>query len=180
MAGKHATILVSINKRLNKMRLTTKGRYAVTAMLDLALHAQRGPVSLADISKRQEISLSYLEQLFARLRQNTLVTSVRGPGGGYRLSREAADIFVAQIIDAVNESVDVTSCAGAGNCQSGEVCLTHYLWCDLSEQIHAFLSDISLQSLVDRKDVQKVSLRQQEKEIANSEAADMISTIQSL
>ncbi|WP_185236414.1 Fe-S cluster assembly transcriptional regulator IscR [Teredinibacter franksiae] len=142
------------------MRLTTKGRYAVTAMLDLALHAQRGPVSLADISKRQEISLSYLEQLFAKLRQNTLVSSVRGPGGGYRLSREANQIFVAQIIDAVNESIDATNCAGEGNCHQGDVCLTHYLWCDLSDQIHRFLSDISLQSLVDRKDVQQVAQRQ--------------------
>ncbi|WP_075185273.1 Fe-S cluster assembly transcriptional regulator IscR [Teredinibacter haidensis] len=143
------------------MRLTTKGRYAVTAMLDLALHAQRGPVSLADISKRQGISLSYLEQLFAKLRQNTLVSSVRGPGGGYRLSRESAGIFVAQIIDAVNESIDVTSCGREGDCHNGEVCLTHFLWCDLSEQIHDFLSGISLQSLVDRQDVQEVAQRQE-------------------
>lgn len=142
------------------MRLTTKGRYAVTAMLDLALHATRGPVSLADISKRQQISLSYLEQLFAKLRQNTLVSSVRGPGGGYKLSRSSAEIYVAQIIDAVNESVDVTSCSGAGNCQQGDVCLTHYLWCDLSDQIHNFLSDISLASLVERQDVIEISARQ--------------------
>ena len=142
------------------MRLTTKGRYAVTAMLDLALHAKTGPVSLADISRRQGISLSYLEQLFAKLRQNTLVSSVRGPGGGYKLSRDPVDIFVAQIIDAVNESVDATNCGGAGNCQQGEVCLTHYLWCDLSEQIHKFLSSISLASLVERKDVITVAKRQ--------------------
>jgi len=146
------------------MRLTTKGRYAVTAMLDLALHAQRGPVSLADISKRQGISLSYLEQLFAKLRQNSLVSSVRGPGGGYRLSRGAAELYVAQIIDAVNESIDTTNCGGEGSCQEGEVCLTHYLWCDLSEQIHDFLSGISLQSLVDRQDVQTVAKRQSDKE----------------
>ncbi|TVZ39626.1 BadM/Rrf2 family transcriptional regulator [Alteromonadaceae bacterium 2753L.S.0a.02] len=146
------------------MRLTTKGRYAVTAMLDLALHAQRGPVSLADISKRQGISLSYLEQLFAKLRQNTLVASVRGPGGGYKLSRSAAEIFVAEIIDAVNESIDATNCGGAGNCHQGDVCLTHYLWCDLSEQIHDFLSGISLQSLVDRQDVQSTAARQDERE----------------
>ena len=146
------------------MRLTTKGRYAVTAMLDLALHANTGPVSLADISRRQGISLSYLEQLFAKLRQNTLVSSVRGPGGGYKLSRGSAEIFVAEIIDAVNESVDATNCGGAGNCQQGEVCLTHYLWCDLSDQIHRFLSSISLASLVDRKDVLKVAERQDMKE----------------
>lgn len=146
------------------MRLTTKGRYAVTAMLDLALHANSGPVSLADISGRQEISLSYLEQLFAKLRQNQLVQSVRGPGGGYRLGRAQDAIFVAEIIDAVNESVDATHCGGQGNCQKGEVCLTHYLWSDLSDQIHQFLSGISLASLVARKDVQRVSLRQDELE----------------
>lgn len=132
------------------MRLTTKGRYAVTAMLDLTLHGNNGPISLADISKRQEISLSYLEQLFAKLRQNDLVSSVRGPGGGYRLSRDGSQISVAEIIDAVNESIDATNCGGAGNCKNGKVCLTHYLWTDLSEQIHEFLSDISLSSLVDR------------------------------
>ena len=142
------------------MRLTTKGRYAVTAMLDLALNSDRGPISLADISKRQEISLSYLEQLFSKLRQNDLVSSVRGPGGGYRLSRDADQIFVAQIIDAVNESIDATNCAGEGNCQKGQVCLTHYLWTDLSEQIHQFLSGISLANLVQRNDVRSVSERQ--------------------
>lgn len=142
------------------MRLTTKGRYAVTAMLDLALNSDRGPISLADISKRQEISLSYLEQLFSKLRQNDLVSSVRGPGGGYRLSRSSAQIFVAQIIDAVNESIDATNCGGEGNCQKGQVCLTHYLWTDLSEQIHEFLSGISLADLVKRQDVKSVSERQ--------------------
>jgi len=141
------------------MRLTTKGRYAVTAMLDLALHANNGPISLADISKRQEISLSYLEQLFSKLRQNSLVSSVRGPGGGYRLSRESDDIFVAQIIDAVNESIDATNCRGAGNCHQGQVCLTHHLWRDLSDQIHQFLSSISLASLVDRQEVREVADR---------------------
>ncbi len=146
------------------MRLTTKGRYAVTAMLDLALHAGSGPISLADISSRQEISLSYLEQLFAKLRRNDLVSSVRGPGGGYRLSRESSRIFVAQIIDAVNESVNVTSCNGLGGCQDGEICLTHNLWSDLSEQIHYFLSGISLGSLVERSEVRDVSERQDQKE----------------
>ena len=153
------------------MRLTTKGRYAVTAMLDLALNSERGPISLADISKRQEISLSYLEQLFSKLRQNNLVSSVRGPGGGYRLSRSASDIFVAQIIDAVNESIDATNCGGEGNCQKGQVCLTHHLWMDLSEQIHHFLSGISLASLVERQDVRAVSERQ------NSEQSLTINSI---
>ncbi len=141
------------------MRLTTKGRYAVTAMLDLALHEGRGPISLADISSRQRISLSYLEQLFAKLRRGGLVKSVRGPGGGYQLSREKADIFVVQVIDAVNESVDATGCNSKGDCHEGDACLTHYLWCDLSEQIHGFLSGISLENLVERKDVQTVSQR---------------------
>lgn len=144
------------------MRLTTKGRYAVTAMLDLALNSENGPISLADISSRQEISLSYLEQLFSKLRQHQLVSSVRGPGGGYRLKNDANQVYVAQIIDAVNESVDATNCNGAGNCQQGEVCLTHHLWSDLSQQIHHFLSGISLADLVARKDVQDVSARQNE------------------
>lgn len=146
------------------MRLTTKGRYAVTAMLDLALHAQTGPVSLADISGRQEISLSYLEQLFAKLRRGGLVSSVRGPGGGYRLSREQSEIYVAEIIDAVNEMVDTTNCGGKGDCQDGETCLTHHLWCDLSKQIHEFLSSISLASLVERREVQDIAARQDQKE----------------
>lgn len=145
------------------MRLTTKGRYAVTAMLDLALHAGSGPVSLADISGRQDISLSYLEQLFAKLRRKDLVSSVRGPGGGYRLSREHGSIFVAQIIDAVNESVDATGCGGNSDCQQGEVCLTHHLWCGLSEQIHNFLSQISLANLVAREEVQYISARQEQR-----------------
>ena len=142
------------------MKLTTKGRYAVTALLDLALHARKGPVSLADISERQEISISYLEQLFAKLRKNGLVKSVRGPGGGYRLSRDAEEIFVAEVIDAVDESIDVTRCEGRGDCQNGERCLTHDLWMDLSQQIHSFLNGISLQSLVDRSEIRKVAERQ--------------------
>ncbi|MBY4678870.1 Fe-S cluster assembly transcriptional regulator IscR [Marinobacterium arenosum] len=143
------------------MRLTTKGRYAVTAMLDLALHEGKGPISLADISERQGISLSYLEQLFAKLRRNELVRSVRGPGGGYQLNRGQASINVAEVIDAVNESVDATGCGRTGQCQGGDTCLTHHLWCDLSDQIHGFLSDISLADLVARKDVREVAQRQE-------------------
>lgn len=142
------------------MRLTTKGRYAVTAMLDLALHSDSGPVSLADISARQGISLSYLEQLFARLRQFNLVKSVRGPGGGYQLASSTCDISVAQVVDAVSESLDATRCEGKGNCQEGEVCLTHHLWQDLSAQIHRFLNSISLADLVARSDIQAVRMRQ--------------------
>ncbi len=142
------------------MRLTTRGRYAVTAMLDLALHGQHKPISLADISQRQGISLSYLEQLFSRLRHNDLVSSVRGPGGGYRLSRPGSEINVAQIIDAVNESVDATSCGGKGNCQAGEVCLTHHLWEQLSIKIHDFLSDITLDQLTSSDQVRAIRDRQ--------------------
>lgn len=145
------------------MRLTTKGRYAVTAMLDLALHAGNGPVSLADISERQGISLSYLEQLFARLRRFNLVKSVRGPGGGYQLMKEISDISVAQVVDAVDESLDATRCEGKGDCHQGQVCLTHHLWEDLSKQIHVFLSGISLADLVTRRDIQAVSQRQDQR-----------------
>lgn len=155
------------------MRLTTKGRYAVTAMLDLALHKDQGPISLADISQRQAISLSYLEQLFARLRKSSLVSSVRGPGGGYELFRDAASIYIAEIIDAVNESVDTTKCRGAGNCQDGETCLTHYLWEDLSEQIHSFLQGISLADLVTRSDVKRIAESQDRRQMVASENIEL-------
>ena len=145
------------------MRLTTKGRYAVTAMLDLALHKDQGPVSLADISQRQAISLSYLEQLFAKLRRGSLVSSVRGPGGGYELQGGSESIYIAQIVDAVNESLDSTKCKGAGDCQGGETCLTHYLWEDLSEQIHTFLEGISLADLVANNEVKRISQKQDRK-----------------
>lgn len=142
------------------MRLTTKGRYAVTAMLDLALHFKEGPITLADISKRQGISLSYLEQLFSRLRKNGLVDSARGPGGGYKLSREADAICVADVITAVDEKVDAMRCSGKGDCQDGGSCLTHELWCELSNQIYRFLQGITLADLVARKNIQDVAARQ--------------------
>ena len=132
------------------MRLTTKGRYAVTAMLDLALHADEGPISLAEIAERQEISLSYLEQLFARLRKRSLVTSVRGPGGGYRLGQAASEIDVARVITAVDERIDTTACGGRGNCHGDRKCITHELWQELSDSIYNYLSHISLQDLMDR------------------------------
>ena len=146
------------------MKLTTKGRYAVTAMLDLALHGAEGPVSLADISSRQEISLSYLEQLFSRLRRHHLVVSVRGPGGGYRLSRTADNIFIAEVVDAVSESLDTTRCGNKGDCQQGEKCLTHHLWSDLSDRIHQFLSEISLGDLMRKHEIQYVADRQDHKQ----------------
>ncbi len=143
------------------MRLTTKGRYAVTSMLDLALHQSGGPIPLAGISARQDISLSYLEQLFAQLRRRGLVQSVRGPGGGYHLGKEATQISVAEVIEAVNETTDATRCHGAGDCQKGETCLTHHLWMDLSDQIRAFLGNISLNDLVVRQEIRNISADQE-------------------
>ncbi len=143
------------------MRLTTKGRYAVTAMLDLAIHHDGGPVTLADIARRQGISLSYLEQLFSLLRKRGLVTSIRGPGGGYHLGRKAESIAVVDVIAAVDESVDSTRCGGRENCQGEERCLTHDLWQDLSKQIYDFLSAIDLAQLVERQRVREVAARQE-------------------
>lgn len=147
------------------MRLTTKGRYAVTAMLDLAINEARGPIRLAAISERQGISLSYLEQLFAHLRRRELVRSIRGPGGGYRLKREAGLISVAEVISAVNEDTDATRCGGKGGCQEGDICLTHHLWMDLSDRIREFLGDITLADLVARREIQAIS----EKQVSNNE-----------
>jgi Rrf2 family iron-sulfur cluster assembly transcriptional regulator len=142
------------------MKLTTKGRYAVTAMLDLAIHHEQGAVAVGDIAKRQGISLTYLEQLFARLRRKGLVESVRGPGGGYHLALPPAQISVAEIIVAIDENIDATRCAGEKNCQGEGPCLTHYLWEDLSERIYEFLSAVTLADLVKRPTVQEVALRQ--------------------
>ena len=144
------------------MRLTTKGRYAVTAMLDLAIHDQSGPVALADIAQRQGISLSYLEQLFAQLRRRGLVNSTRGPGGGYRLGRGPEAIAIADVIRAVDESVDATRCGGKENCQGQERCLTHDLWEDLSQQIYEFLDRIHLAQLVAKRSVREVACRQEQ------------------
>ena len=143
------------------MKLTTKGRYAVTAMLDLALRYDKGAVTLADIAKRQGISLSYLEQLFAKLRRCGLVDSVRGPGGGYTLAQEPAKISVAEIIVAINENIDATRCGGEKNCHGDETCLTHQLWEDLSTRIHEFLNGITLGDLVTKPHVQEVASRQE-------------------
>jgi len=142
------------------MKLTTKGRYAVTAMLDLSIHDGKRPVNLADIAGRQEISLAYLEQLFAKLRKNDLVESSRGPGGGYRLKRPAGEITVADVINAVDEQVDATRCGGQENCQGELRCLTHDLWHDLSTHISSYLNSISLADLIQRKEVRQVSERQ--------------------
>ena len=145
------------------MRLTTKGRYAVTAMLDLALNQDAGPIRLAAISERQGISLSYLEQLFALLRRNQLVKSVRGPGGGYQLRRDASEISIAAVISAVNEDTDATRCGGAGDCHEGDTCLTHHLWMDLSDRIREFLGEISLGDLVVRHEIREISRQQRDR-----------------
>jgi Rrf2 family iron-sulfur cluster assembly transcriptional regulator len=158
------------------MRLTTKGRYAVTAMLDLALHQEQGPIRLAGISGRQGISLSYLEQLFAQLRRQELVRSVRGPGGGYHLGRQASAISVAEVIAAVNEDTDTTRCGGAGDCHEGETCLTHHLWMDLSDQVREFLQSISLGDLVERQDIRDVSLKQELRKVELESSGDQIPT----
>lgn len=157
------------------MKLTSKGRYAVTAMLDVALHSRNGPVSLADISERQEISLSYLEQLFARLRKEQLVSSVRGPGGGYKLGRAAADIAIGEVIRAVDESVDATRCQGQADCQGGERCLTHTLWQDLSDRISQFLNGISIGELMKTSEVKEVAGRQ---DVNKAAAKNLVSEIE--
>lgn len=132
------------------MRLTTKGRFAVTAMVDLAMRGGRGPVTLATISERQKISLSYLEQLFGKLRRNNIVESVRGPGGGYCLARPGSKISIAEIVMAVDEPLDATKCGGKGNCHGEQrPCITHDLWMGLNEKIYSYLASVTLQGLVD-------------------------------
>ncbi len=142
------------------MKLTTKGRYAVSAMLDLALHNSESPVNLADISQRQDISLTYLEQLFSKLKRHGIVDSARGPGGGYRLAMLADDITIARVIYSVDETIDVTRCRGKQNCQEDQRCLSHDLWMELNLHVSEFLNGISLGDLVQRNNVKQVSERQ--------------------
>ena len=130
------------------MRLTTKGRFAVTAMIDVAMHATEAPVTLAGVSERQKISLSYLEQLFGKLRRHGLVASARGPGGGYRLARPAGELSVADVILAVDEPIDATQCGGKENCLDDRRCMTHELWAGLNAHIFAFLRSVTLEELV--------------------------------
>jgi Rrf2 family iron-sulfur cluster assembly transcriptional regulator len=144
-------------------------------MLDLALHYGNGPITLSDIAQRQGISLSYLEQLFSRLRKKSLVSSVRGPGGGYSLGRDAGEIYVGEVITAVDENVDTTRCHGAHNCQNNGRCLTHDLWTDLSNQIYNYLNKISLQDLMDRQAVREVAARQDNPEQTEVEVSEEMS-----
>jgi Rrf2 family transcriptional regulator, iron-sulfur cluster assembly transcription factor len=140
------------------MRLTTKGRFAVTAMLDLALNGNAGPVTLAGISARQKISLSYLEQLFGKLRRRQLVESVRGPGGGYHLARDASLVSVADIVRAVEEPIDSTQCGGRENCHDNQRCMTHDLWEELNSTVYGFLDGVKLSHLVERQKARSVSV----------------------
>ncbi len=144
------------------MRLTTKGRYAVTAVLDLALHQDKGPVSLAAISERQHISLSYLEQLFAKLRRNHIVSSTRGPGGGYSLTNHVDDVSVSDIILAVDEACNVVDCGDDGSCHGGYQCLTHDLWQELSKEIRTFLDGITLSEIMRSDTAQSLKSLQSE------------------
>jgi Rrf2 family transcriptional regulator, iron-sulfur cluster assembly transcription factor len=140
------------------MRLTTKGRFAVTAMVDLSMRQARGPVTLATISERQHISLSYLEQLFGKLRRAKLVNSVRGPGGGYNLAKPIADITVAEIISAVDEAIDATQCAGKENCNDDRRCITHDLWATLNEKMNDYLTSVSLADVVSHQQGKQVQV----------------------
>src|ERR1700693_4390060 len=142
------------------MRLTTKGRFAVTAMLDLALHGASGPVTLAGISQRQKISLSYLEQLFGKLRRRELVDSVRGPGGGYCLAKDMAHVAVADIILAVDEPIDATQCGGMENCRDDEKCITQDLWANLNAHIFDYLGSVTLKQLVDEQKAKQPGVAQ--------------------
>ena len=140
------------------MRLTTKGRFAVTAMVDLGMRQTRGPVTLAAISERQHISLSYLEQLFGKLRRRKLVSSVRGPGGGYRLAQPMPSITVADIVIAVDEPLDATQCGGKENCADDKRCMTHELWATLNKKMHEYLSSVSLADLVAQQAARPVAV----------------------
>ncbi len=143
------------------MRLTTKGRYAVTAVLDLALHQNDGPVSLSAISERQCISLSYLEQLFAKLRRNKIVSSTRGPGGGYKLTNNTDEVSVSDIILAVDETCKVVDCNDSDSCQGDYQCLTHDLWQELSNEIRSFLDGITLSEIMSQNTVTDVKIHQE-------------------
>ena len=140
------------------MRLTTKGRFAVTAMVDLSMRQTRGPVTLAAISERQHISLSYLEQLFGKLRRAKLVNSVRGPGGGYCLAKPIANITVADIISAVDEPIDATQCAGKENCNDDKRCITHDLWATLNEKMNDYLTSVSLADVISHQQGKQVQV----------------------
>ena len=149
------------------MKLTTKGRYAIIAMADLVLHCRNAPVSLKDITKRQKISLSYLEQLFSKLRESRIVKSIRGPGGGYTLGRDSSDISLLDIITAVDEKIDQTQCGGAMNCNHDKPCLTHYIWTELNEKINQYMRGITLSDIATREDVKNIMIFRESENVNN-------------
>ncbi|MBZ0094336.1 MAG: Fe-S cluster assembly transcriptional regulator IscR [Sulfuricella sp.] len=160
------------------MRLTTKGRFAVTAMLDLALRRGGGPVTLAGISERQKISLSYLEQLFGKLRRHALVESVRGPGGGYYLAKSLDDIAVSDIIKAVDEPMDATQCGGLGNCHDEHECMTHELWTSLNGKIYDYLASVTLAHLVaQQRGVGVAEIQDHTRAVSRRSKADVASVL---
>lgn len=149
------------------MKLTTKGRYAIVAMIDIALYTSNTPISLSEISKRQNISLSYLEQLFSKLKTKSLVKSVKGPGGGYKLDRNPSKITLFEIITAVDENMDQTQCGGAMNCNNDKPCLTHYVWTDLTKQINDYMKGVSLGDVILRNDIRNIIDKRREQGYGN-------------
>lgn len=158
------------------MRLTTKGRFAVTAMIDLALRQHEGPVTLAGISDRQKISLSYLEQLFGKLRRHKLVASVRGPGGGYTLARAMSEVSVADIIVAVDEPLDATQCGGKENCQDEHRCMTHDLWTNLNKRMFEYLDSVMLSDLVAQQNKPESKILRDQRPKPHSKQADLVAS----
>ena len=149
------------------MKLTTKGRYAIVAMIDIALYTSNTPIPLSEISKRQNISLSYLEQLFSKLKTKSLVKSVKGPGGGYKLDRNPSKITLFEIITAVDENMDQTQCGGAMNCNNDKPCLTHYVWTDLTKQINDYMKGVSLGDVILRNDIRNIVDKRREQGYGN-------------
>ena len=151
------------------MKLTTKGRYAIIAMVDLAINSQLNPAPLKDISTRQSISLSYLEQLFSKLRQSGLVKSIRGPGCGYLLKKDPSSLNLLDIITAVDEKIDQTQCGGAMNCINDKPCLTHFIWTDLNSKINEYMREITLSDITLRKDVQNIIFLRENKNVSQNQ-----------
>ena len=151
------------------MKLTTKGRYAIIAMVDLAINGTHETVPLRDISQRQDISLSYLEQLFSKLRLSGLIKSIRGPGGGYMLNKNSSDLNLLDIITAVDEKIDQTQCGGAMNCINEKPCLTHFIWTDLNSRINEYMREITLNDITLRKDVQNIIFLRENKNVSTNQ-----------
>ena len=154
------------------MKLTTKGRYAIIAMVDLAINGIDEPAPLKEISIRQKISLSYLEQLFSKLRISGLVKSIRGPGGGYMLNKNPSNLNLLDIITAVDEKIDQTQCGGAMNCINDKPCLTHFIWTDLNNKINDYMREITLSDITLRKDVQNIIFLRENKNVSSNQRSE--------